>query len=432
MGSISANFAGWRWKERENTVETLYRRHINPYWLDTLEELSLPSTHVRGDGLYLYDESGEAWLDLVAGYGAVSLGHHPPEITRRVAEAIMAGGAPGTYPWGANLPSAELAHRLVAKSPLPEDARAVFACGGAESVETAMKLAMAHTGRTRFLSFRDGFHGLTLEAMALNGNAVWRRALPDMRNANTCVDMRDVDAWTRHLREADHAGVVIELVQGIGGGAVWGAETLATLVECCRETGTLVIVDEVQTGLGRTGRYFASEKFPVGLAPDIIVLAKGLTAGILPLSVALCRAEIHHSLFGAPGCARIHGSTYAGYGAGIVAGMAVLDFLESHEIPAVVARTSAHVRGRLEGLRAEHRSVASIEGEGLLITVTFSDDCPDLSGFCLDQCIANRVLVNLSAHRPNTIKLTPPLTIGTQELDDVVDLFDAALQAYAE
>lgn len=406
-----------------------YRQRINPYWLDTLEQLDLPLSHARAEGAYLYDEEGRAWLDLVAGYGSVSLGHNHPWVTERVVRYLQ-GHHPATHPWGANLQSAALAERLAQASPLP-DARVVFSCTGAEAVEAALKLAMAHTGRDRFIAFERGFHGLTLGAMGLNGHPAWSAPLPaSLAARHRIVPAQGLDACLSCIASGEYAAVVLEPVQGIGGGFAWQPEALGELAAACRRHATLLIVDEVQTGMGRTGALYASERFPVGHAPDIIVLAKGLTGGALPLSATLCAPAVHHSLFGRPGCARIHGSTYTGYGAGIAAAHAVLDYIEGHALLAQVNARSAALRGRLADLARRHPRIASIDGAGLLVTVTFGDDAPDLAAYCLQQFFANDIHINLSAHRPNTIKFTPPLTIGADPLALAAEVLGGVLDAY--
>lgn len=406
----------------------LYRQRINPYWMATLEQLELPFSHTRGDGLYLYDENGEAWLDLVAGFGATSLGHNNPAIAERIAQHVL-GHHPSTHPWAANLPAALLAHRLAEHSPLP-DARAIFSCSGAEAVDTALKLAMAHTGRTQFIAFTQAFHGLTMSTLPLNGYPAWASPLPPLPQHNCIVPAGSLDECRSCIETGKFAAVVLELVQGIGGGFVWPEAALGELAQACRKHGTLLIADEVQTGIGRTGGMYASERFPSGYRPDIIVLAKGLTGGALPLSATLCSPAVHHSLFGGPGCAKIHGSTYGGYAAGVAAAGAVLDYMEQHAILEHVRLTSAAFREQLAAIQRRYRVVDAIDGAGLLVTVTFVADAEDLSAFCLQQFFANRILINLAAHRPNTIKFTPPLTVTRAELDRAAQVLEHTLEAY--
>lgn len=405
-----------------------YRQHINPYWLDVIESLELPVSYQSAKGSTLIDSEGNEWLDLVAGYGSVSLGHNNDTINAKIGRHLQQN-QPAIYPWGANLAAAELAARLVELSPLDDDARVVFSCSGSEAIETGLKMAMAFNQRQQFISFKRGFHGMTMAAMALNGSPIWAEALPQQPAFDSqfcCVaDLAECESL---LATKQYAAVVIEIVQGIGGGFRFSDEALASLAQSCHDSGTCLIVDEVQTGLGRTGTMFAAARFPPHLPPDMIVLGKGLTGGELPLSATLCRPQIHHALFGQPAGARIHGSTYSAYSTAIVAAMAVLDYIEAQQILDTVKRLSQHLRQRLAQLQQRFGSIRSVEGDGLLVTVTF--DSLDLANFCLQNFFANQILINLCAQRDNTIKITPPLNIEQQSLDTFCDVLEAIVAAY--
>jgi acetylornithine/N-succinyldiaminopimelate aminotransferase len=368
--------------------------------MDTYGTPRLALTH--GEGATVWDAEGRAYLDFVGGIAVNCLGHAHPAVVRAVSDQIA------TLGHVSNLyiaePPVALAQRLLDLA--GRDGRVFFANSGAEAVEAAFKIAR-RTGRTRMVATRGGFHGRTMGSLALTGQPKKQDPFRPLPADVTHVPYGDVD----ELREAvteDVAAFVVEPVQGENGVVVPPPGYLTAARAITRATGTLLIVDEIQTGVGRTGEWFACQA--EGVEPDVITLAKGLGGG-LPIGATLAFGEAAGLL--TPGQ---HGSTFGGNPVSCAAGLAVLDTLAADDVPANVKRVGARLR---EGITATgHPLVDHVRGAGLLLGIVLTDSvAPQVQQAAQDAGL----LVN--AVTPDVIRLAPPLIIG----EDVADAFVRAL-----
>lgn len=405
-----------------------YANYINPYWVEALSTMGLPETWLKAENEYIYDNNNICWLDCVAGFGSIPFGHNNPHFTK-ILTNHFSKKTPTTFPFGANYPSAILAEKII-NSFTRGGGKAHFSASGSEAVETALKMAMSYTRRSKFISIERGYHGLTLQSMLLNGSDIWAQTLPERDSHVSIVSPGDLESITSLLQTGEYAALVLEVSQGVGGGYTWNSENLKKLHHLCHQYGSLLIVDEVQTGWGRSGYISAYSHLTSGLCPDLIIFSKGMTNGLLPLSVTISTTAIHASLFGHEGCAKIHGSTYSGYSAGIAVGMATFDYIFEHDICNQVAITSQLLRAGFQSCARNNNIPLLIEGIGLLITLTFSHDMPDLARYCWEYYCKNNILINYSAHRDNTLTLTPPLIISEESSYFILDVFNSALDAY--
>lgn len=413
----------------ESVNEQRYINYVNPYWRDTLSKMKLPGTWLKAEKEYLYDCHNRRWLDCVAGFGAVPFGHNNPYF-KNVLVNHLSEGAPSTFPFGANFPSAILAENIINEI-FGGDGKVHFSSSGSEAVETALKMAMSYTKRTKFISFERGYHGLTLQSMQLNGSGIWAQTLPDRYNNVSIISPGDVNAAHLLLQTGQYAALVLEVSQGVGGGYTWSVESLKKLHFLCHVYGTVLVVDEVQTGWGRSGYMSAYSHLANGF-PDIVIFSKGITNGMMPLSITVSTTEIHASLFGREGCAKIHGSTYSGYTAGISLGIASYNYILENAISERVSDASQLLRSGFKEYAVEKGIPLLVEGIGLLITLTFSKTMPGLASYCWECYCANNILVNYSAHRENTLVLTPPLIISDESIHSILDVFNAALDYYID
>ena len=407
-----------------------YVNYINPYWVNTLSTMGLPETWSKAENEYLYDNNNICWLDCVAGFGTIPFGHNNPYFINILTEHLSKK-IPSTFPFGANYPSAVFAEKIITGF-THGDGKAHFSSSGSEAVETALKMAMSYTRRSKLISVERGYHGLTLQSMLLNGSDIWVQTLPKRGSNVSIVSLGDIESITSLLQTGEYAALVLEISQGVGGGYTWDSENLKKLHHLCHQYGSLLIVDEVQTGWGRSGYISAYSHLTSELCPDIIIFSKGMTNGLLPLSVTISTTAIHASLFGHEGCAKIHGSTYSGYSAGIALGIASFDYITEHNICNQVAITSQLLRVGFQTCARKNDIPLSIEGIGLLITLTFSHDMPDLASYCWACYCKNNILVNYSAHRDNTLVLTPPLIISEESSCFILDVFNSALGTYSK
>lgn len=345
-----------------------YRRHVAPELSRILGALDLDRSFRHAEGLKLTDAAGTVCLDFAGAYGALPFGHNDPAMWAAVTKTSI--DAPPSFIQPSILEAAgQLATRLVEIAPAGID-RVTFANSGAESVEAAIKLARAATGRLGILATEGGFHGKTLGALSATGRPDYQHDFGAPAPGFAWVPYDDLEA-VRHALDAapgGYAAVIVEPIQGEGGVRVPSPHYLRGLRELCDDHGSLLIVDEVQTGLGRTGTLFACDE--PGVSPDIITVAKALGGGLVPIGAVLSTAAVHSETF-----ALRHTSTFAGGALACRVGLAALDRLREPQLLANVADRSHQL---LEGLRAIARAypgiVTAVRGRGLLIGVELSAD----------------------------------------------------------
>ena len=373
-----------------------------------------PLTLVRGEGCWVWDDAGNRYLDLVAGIAVVTLGHGHPAPARALAEQAAVLGHVSNLFWSE--PGVALAERLCALSGLD---RAFFCNSGAEANEAAIKLGRRHgravggDGKHVIVSLEGAFHGRTLGALAATWGEAKQAPFRPLPEGFRQVPRGDVDALRAAVRD-DTAAVLIEPIQGEGGVHVVDDAFLAAARDACDATGALLILDEVQTGIGRTGAWFAFQRTPV--RPDAISLAKGLGSG-LPIGAVLSR-DLGDAGF-QPGD---HGTTYGGSPAIAAGALAVLDAVEAEGLVANAAAMGERLGAGLRGLPG----VADVRGAGLMRAVELVDG--DAAGVTADLR-ARGVLVNAVAD--SALRLIPPLVIDAGQVDLAVGTLGDVLAARA-
>ena len=265
-----------------------HRRYIDPVLVTLMEGAGVVKAFVKGQGNHVWDSAGLCYLDFVAGYGSVNLGHNHPDVVAAV-QAALAGSAPGFSPAAVNPFATALAERLATVS--PRGLEMTFFCNsGTEAVEAALKLARTATGRPGLLHCERSFHGKSLGSLSVTGNPVYQRPFEPLVPGCESVPFGDIEALERMLIGRRFAAFIVEPVQAEGGMIVPPAGYLPAAQELCRKTDTLLVIDEVQTGLGRTGTLFAVEQ--AGVEPDVMTLAKSLGGGLIPIGAMLCRRDL--------------------------------------------------------------------------------------------------------------------------------------------
>ncbi|WP_197465956.1 aspartate aminotransferase family protein [Chromobacterium sp. F49] len=404
-----------------------YEACVNPAWREILRQCGLDAQPAAADGSWLLRDDGRRLLDFVAGYGAAALGHNPPALSALLAQDLM-DPAPNLHPLGWSAPAGELAAGLLDLAGLA-GGKALFASSGAEAVEGALKLARMACGRARAIAFEGGFHGLTLAATQLAGSDFWRQGLPE-DEALLRLPWGDLAAAEAALAANDVAAVVLEPVQGSAGARAWRADALHGLAALCRRHGAWLIYDEAQSGLGRCGAWFAYQALG-GPPPDMLLLAKGLTGGIVPVSAILFRDAIYQAVFARPGCAKIHGSTFGGNRLAMRCGLHMLAALRGIDAPARAAARSAYLR------RAWPDGLFALEGAGLMLALRATPRAKrrfgeQAAGALWLQLLSEGVLTAPAAHDADALRLLPPLTVGEDELDYFLDAYRRALAALEE
>jgi len=380
------------------------------YFMNTVERL--PLTLVRGEGAWVWDEEGQAYLDFVGGWAVDSLGHcHPAvseAVTRQVHTLIQASNQFYT------VPQVQLAELLVRNSCLD---RVFFCNSGAEANEAAIKLARRY-GELRLkrayevITTTGSFHGRTLAMVAATGQPRFQQPYVPLPTGFINVEYNNIAA-IKAAATPQTCAVMLEPIQGEGGVNIASGDFLKAVRTWCDETGVLLILDEIQTGMGRTGTLFAYEQY--GIEPDIMTLAKGLASGV-PIGAILAREKA--SVF-TPG---EHGSTFGGNPLACAAGYATLKFIIDNDIPANAGATGQYLMGRLEGLRGKFPFVSEVRGCGLLVALEFNSD---IAGAVVMACLERGLLVNRL--KPNALRFMPPLIIGRDEVDKAMGILEGAL-----
>ncbi|WP_245254379.1 aspartate aminotransferase family protein [Paraburkholderia sp. LEh10] len=400
---------------------------VNPYWASFLDQAGLDMTGARGDGCYIETADGRALLDCLAGFGTANLGHAHPALLARFGEALQRTSL-NVFPFECADAQRALAEKLLALSSRRYQ-KVFFATTGAEAVESAVKFAMTSTQRSDVVSFRGSFHGLSMFSSFVTGNPFWTEALPWKPGNVHHVDAANFAALEDVLSSRKVAAVVFEPVAGSSSAQHWTADTSARLAALCRATGTKLIADEVYCGLGRTGTWFGIDAIGTNgvatAAPDMIVVSKGLTGGLVPLSAVLMNDGDFDAVFGAPGKAKVQGSTFGGNRLAIHCGLIVLDLVEHGRLV-----ENAAAMGALIGERIGERfgSRLTLHGQGLALSVALDPQLDiSMTDVWLDL-IDCGVLAMPNSASPDSLRLSPPLIFGMNEVEVLIDGLDEALQ----
>ena len=355
-------------KRRADRAARLYARFLNPVVMAMNGKSGLLKTFVRGDGAYLFDADGKRYLDFVAGFGALNLGHNHPTVAEAVTTAVREQ-APGFTPTAVNPYATALAERLICLAPTGLE-MVFFTNSGTESVEAAIKLARAATGRSGLLSCDGSFHGKTLGSLSLTGNPSYQRPFRPLLGDCEAIPYGDYEALERTLASRRFAAFVVEPIQGEGGMRVPPAGYLREVQSICRSTETLLIVDEVQTGLGRTGTLFAVEHDDVH--PDVVTLAKSLGGGLMPIGAMLARRDLWMKAYGSVANCTLHTSTFGGGSLACAAALATLDTLENEHLAENAARRGEQLMNGLNEICRRYGCLRQVRGRGLLMGLEFN------------------------------------------------------------
>ena len=402
----------------------------------------------RGEGMWVEDVDGNIFLDCNAGVAVCSTGHCHPEVVAAIHEqSARLIHMCGTDYFYRQMP--EFARKMDEITPVPSPTRTHFANSGTEAVETALKLAMHATGREKFIAFFNSFHGRTLGSLSLTSSKVaqrkgFKRQVLDVTHvpypnvfrhpftgersdaetvSRACLDWIENRLFKTTTPPEECAAIIVECVQGEGGYVPAPREFLHGLRRICDEHGILLVVDEVQSGMGRTGKMFASEHYD--LKPDIVCIAKGVASG-LPLGATVARADLMDWKPGA------HASTFGGNPVALASALKTIELLE-RELVANAASVGAYLQDGLRKLMAKHDCIGDVRGLGLMIGVEFVEDsasmkpAPELRDRVEYACF-ERGLIVLGCGT-NTIRWSPPLIITREHVDVALEIFDEAISA---
>lgn len=410
-----------------------YRKYVNPVLAQMLELTGMDARFVRASGCTLWDERGEAYLDFSSGSGSFNLGHNDPFVVEAVIETLRRE-PPQVYTITASPHMGELAERLATLAG-PGFDYAFIANSGTEAVEGALKLARASTGRATIVYCENAYHGTTLGSLSLMERGPFRDPFGPLLTDCVQIPFNDLGMLQDVLDARECAAFVVEPIQAEGGIQPPGPGYLRQAAELCRRAGTLLVLDEIQVGLGRTGSMFAFQD--EGMAPDILTLAKALGGGVMPVGAYVSRRELYERAYGNFALCESHNSTFGGNTLSCRAALAALERLSAADLLEHVRTEGTYLFNCLEDTIGRSPLVRDIRGRGLLVGVEFAPvDHPQLQWANLEvpefadqgmvgqlimkRLFDHRVLTHTCAHNWQVLKLEPPLVISRAEVDQCV------------
>jgi acetylornithine/succinyldiaminopimelate/putrescine aminotransferase len=423
---------------RRGEGPALHETHLNGQVPRLLRTIGFDRVYETARGPYLWDAEGRRYLDMLAGFGVHALGRNHP-VVRQALRDVVDRELADLVQFDTPLLPGLLAERLLAHAPGLD--RVYFANSGTEAVEAALKFARAATGRPRVLYADHAYHGLTAGSLSVNGAKEFRKGfgplLPDTR-----IPLGDLDALLRELRRGDVAAFLVEPIQGKGVNLP-PPGFLAAAQHALREHGALLICDEVQTGIARTGRFFAYEY--EGVDPDIVTVAKALSGGYVPVGATLAKSWIFDKVYSSLDRVFVHASTFAGNALAMAAGLATLAVIDDEDVVGSAARAGERLTAGLRDMAGRYDLIADVRGRGLMIGIEFGAPSSwrrKASWYALQavrrglfaQLVVaplfqrHRVITQVAGDHIDVIKLLPTLQVDDEAIDWFLDAFDDVMR----
>ncbi|MDW7649779.1 MAG: aspartate aminotransferase family protein [Bacillota bacterium] len=419
-----------RGQVREN-----FKTHMNPGLCTLMGLLDFDKLYVKAEGVHVWDMDGNRYLDFLGGYGSLNLGHNHP----RIIEALETYSTmPNLLQASMGVAASTLAHNLAQITPGKLN-NTFFCNSGAEAVEGAIKLARIATGRPRILSCRSGFHGKTLGSLSVTGREKYQIGFEPLLPACSVVDFCGLQELEEQLSTRDVAAFIVEPIQGEGGIIIPPEGYLKKAQDLCHKYGALFIADEIQTGLGRTGKMFASEI--EGIEPDILCLAKSLGGGIMPIGAVITTQELWNKAYGGIEKCLLHTSTFGGNTWAAVAGLATLEVIYEEDLCNRAAEMGEHLLSGLRTLQERFPIIRDVRGRGLLVGIEFEQPAKGimakvagavnkLSNEYLGAMVAGvllnqyKIITAYTLNNPNVVRLEPPLMVTREQIDSVLNALE--------
>ncbi|MBX3119576.1 MAG: aspartate aminotransferase family protein [Fimbriimonadaceae bacterium] len=394
-----------------------YAEYVNP-GLARLMSFAGFGVEMRGEGCYIFDQEGRKYLDCLGGYGVFSLGHRHPKIIEAVKNQLDIMPLSGKAFFNKN--QADLAEKLAQVS--PEGLQfTFFSNSGAEAVEAALKFAKGTTGRSKIVSTNGGYHGKTIGALSITGREKYQTKFLPLMPGVSFVNYGDTEAMLSAIDEST-AAFIVETIQGEGGIIIAPEGYLTAARKRCTEVGAMLIVDEVQTGLARTGRMFGCDH--EGIKPDIMTMAKCLSGGIIPIGATMGTPEVWEAIFGSNPL--MHTSTFGGNPLACAAGLAALQLVEDEGLVERSRAMGEKLKAGLAQVQQKHGDmICNVRGVGLMIGVEFAMD--EVGELTIAQMLKRNMVAAYTLNNPRVMRFEPPLIISEEQIQFAVETFDAAL-----
>jgi ornithine--oxo-acid transaminase len=426
-------------KERAGENFDLHDKHLNTQMVRVLKTIGYDRVYTKARGPYLYDDKGQEYLDLLSGFGVFALGRNHPTIIQALKDVLDAE-LPDMVQMDVSLLSGLLAEKILAKC--PDNIGKMFFCNsGAEAVEAAIKFARYTARREKILYCEHAFHGLTTGALSLNGENVFREGFGPLLPGCVAVPFNDLKALERALSGKDIAAFIVEPIQGKGVNLP-DDDYLREAQRLCKRYGALFVADEIQAGLGRTGKFWAIDHW--GVQPDMILMAKALSGGFIPVGAVAMTAQVMDAVFNRMDRAVVHGSTFSKNNMAMAAGIASLQVMEDEKLVENAAKIGGEIIAGIQAMVPQYDFLKQARGKGLMIAVEFGspDGLLRKAAFAgleaankglFSQTITiplfknHRILSQVAGHGMNVVKFLPPLVISEKDRDWILSAMDQVI-----
>ncbi len=417
----------------------LHEQYLNKQMVRVLKTIGYDKNYTKAKGQYLYDQDNTQYLDCLSGFGVFAVGRNHPTVVNALQETLTLE-LPNLVQMDVSVLSGLLAKKLLETT--PENLNKLFFCNsGTEAVEAAIKFARYTTKREKIVYCEHGYHGLTMGSLSLVGDAIFREGFGDLLPHCHAVPFNDLEALEHALANNDVAAFIVEPIQGKGV-HLPNDDYFPDVQRLCKKYGTLFIADEVQTGIGRTGEFWAIDHWHV--QPDMICMAKALSGGFVPVGGVAMTTHIMDSVFNRMDRAVVHGSTFSKNNMAMAAGLATLQVIEDEKLIANCAAVGADIIQRINALSPHYEFLKEARGKGLMIAIEFQApkslslkaawnavEAANKGLFCQMVTIPlfkeHQLLTQVAGHGMNVIKLLPPLNLTTQDSDWIVNSFDQTI-----
>jgi len=417
----------------------LYEQYLNNQMVRVLKTIGYDRHYKRALGQYLYDQDGTEYLDLLSGFGVFAIGRNHPTVIEALKETLTLE-MPNLVQLDVSILSGLLGREILKTT--PDNLDKIFFCNsGTEAVEAAIKFARYTTKRDKIVYCEHGYHGLTMGSLSLNGEAIFREGFGSLLPNCSAVPFNDIEALERALSGKDVAAFIVEPVQGKGVN-VPDDNYLPEVERLCKKYGTLFVADEVQTGLGRTGKFWACEHW--GVQPDMICMAKALSGGFVPVGAVAMTHKIMDTVYNRMDRAVVHGSTFAKNNMAMAAGLATLHVMEQEKLVENSMTVGTDIINSINALAPKYELLKEARGKGMMIAIEFHApksltlragwtmiEAANKGLFCQMITIPlfkeQHILTQVAGHGMNVVKLLPPLNLTQKDRDHIVSSFDKTI-----
>jgi len=425
--------------QHSNDKFDLHELHLNNQMVRVLKTIGYDRHYKKAVGQYLYDQEGTEYLDLLSGFGVFAIGRNHPTVVKALTEDLTLE-LPNLVQLDVSMLSGLLAQELLKTT--PENLNKMFFCNsGTEAVEAAIKFARYTTKREKIVFCEHGYHGLTLGALSLNGEEIFREGFGPLLPGCSAVPFNNLAALEAALSNNDVAAFIVEPVQGKGVNLP-DDNYLPEVERLCKKYGALFVADEVQTGMGRTGKFWAVEHWNV--QPDMICMAKALSGGFVPVGGVAMTQKIMDTVYNRMDRAVVHGSTFSKNNMAMAAGLATLNVLKEEKLVENSAKVGNDIISSLNAMSGKYEFLKEARGKGMMIAIEFQQpkslglkaawamlEAANKGLFCQMITIPlfkeQHILTQVAGHAMNVVKLLPPLNLTQKDRDYIVTSFDKVI-----